>query len=559
MNIVSLTNRRQTAARAESQSSGAFVAIRRGSTDWMAASQLAGELFDESGLRLSNWLQTGHASIVKDGAHRTVYRLDLVSGCYYLKHYRAPRLRNWLLNAVRSCRALLERNASRWVATQGIATYETIAIGQRRIGPFVADSYLMTRAIENTVPLDELVRDGHDRSSCPLPTALRQSLAMKLGQLIARLHVGGLLHRDMHAGNVLVRILSDNDIRLWLIDPAPMSRRSSIGLRAIEANLALLNNSLAGMTTPADRCRFFRAYWQSIRSLGSGRCSARLVAKEFPPHEVVERVERSCGKALQACHRKNDRKWVTGNRRLIIADTAVRQCRAVAGIGKAQVEQFRDNPDLLYSDAVVQSWQARSPARKTAIVEVCVDGKPTACCAMMIQTTPSAVAAREDSSARRVWEGGHALLRRSIECPRPLLFVEVSAGHNAGRQYLLAEVLPNSLRLSEFLKHQSLNRDGCPTERSWQGCLLRLAGRIRSMHESGIDHQSLSAESVLIDASSEEYRIGFWQLDSIRLRRAVSRRQAVASLASLCSSIGRFRRSSHTERLRFRCSWCSPR
>lgn len=563
MNNVSLTSRRSTLLLAASTASCGFVSFRRGETDWSAQSQLCGELFDGQGLRLAHWMQTGRAAVVKDGVHRTVYRLALEAGGFYLKHYRAPRLRNLLQNLVRPCHAVLERDASQRVAELGVPTFETVAIGRRRVGAIVSDSFLVTRAIENAVALDELLQERHDHSSQPLTADLRRMLAEKLAQLVARLHAGGLVHRDMHAGNVLVRIGIDG-IRLWLIDPSPLSRRGTMGLRAIGANLALLNNSLASLLSAADRLRFFHAYWRAARSLDGGRFPAIVAAHALPPRDVVKNIDAGCARALRACHRKNDRKWVTGNRRLIIADSPTAQCRAVAAIGKEQAAKWRDDPESLFAVDVVRDWVSQTEMQKAAFVELRVGDAMTVCCATMIATDATKSPQRPLSAARRAWEGGHALLRRSLSCPRPLLFVKPTSGIAAAREYLVTESLPNAKRLSDCLERFAEPGRASLAETHLREGVMTLAARIRTMHEFGVDHGSLRAESVLVDRSMGHWDFAFWQLEDVCVRRTVSRRRAAESLAMLNQSVSRYGRITNGHRLRFlrnylkqrfRCHW----
>ena len=68
----------------------------------------------------------------------------------------------------------------------------------------VADSYLMTRDIPNSVPMDEFVLARQGNGS--MTSAMRRSIAVELGDLIARLHAGRIIHSDLHAGNVMIRI-----------------------------------------------------------------------------------------------------------------------------------------------------------------------------------------------------------------------------------------------------------------------------------------------------------------------------------------------------------------
>jgi tRNA A-37 threonylcarbamoyl transferase component Bud32 len=545
-----------------------FVQLRRRSTEWKVAACLLDEFFDRCGLKLDEWIRTGSADVVKNGVHRAVYRLTLSSGRYYLKHYRSPRLRNLLLNLVRSPRAEREYNAACGVAHQGVPTFEVVAIGRQRSGLVVSDSFLITRAIEDATPLDELVQGWIDRSIERPSAQFRHSLATNLGKLVARLHAGGLIHRDLHAGNILVDNRRDDVANLWLIDPTPMSRRSSLDLPILASNLALLNNSFAPHATSADRSRFFSAYWQTLHLQGAERLSTGLADDVNVRRTAIKRVEQSCAHALQHCFRKNDRKWVSGNRRLIIADTPQVACRAVAGLGKEAVSQFCENPELLFDNETLRRWIERSAERKSAIIELQVDGKAIACRATMMErpTARRLPGPSGDSLVRQIWEGAHALLRRSLACPRPLLFVAPNSGKNAGRQYLVTEESAGTVPLFEYISGLDVSGALHRQRTALADCVERLAVAVGWMHASGINHTRLSIDSVFVDMSRGDCHICFWQLESVQIRRRVTRRQAVESLARLSSSAvasKRFRRSLGVRFLkrylknRFRNEWKS--
>ena len=75
--------------------------LNRGKTCWTVQSHLVDALFDARGVRIEELLQTGEAEIIKTGPHRTVYRLSLPLGRFYLKHYRIPDWRALFQNLFR--------------------------------------------------------------------------------------------------------------------------------------------------------------------------------------------------------------------------------------------------------------------------------------------------------------------------------------------------------------------------------------------------------------------------------------------------------------------------
>ncbi|MEX2286255.1 MAG: lipopolysaccharide kinase InaA family protein, partial [Planctomycetaceae bacterium] len=252
--------------------------------------------------------------------------------------------------------------------------------------------------------------------------------------------------------------------------------------------------------------------------------------------------------------RKADRKWITGNRRLIIADSANRRCRGVAALGLARVTKLRDDPEMMFSPDAVRQWYEHSQTRKSAVVDVAVDGQaPKWCCATANRSIKPRLANRRfgaRSPSWRIWEAGHALLRRSLRCPQPLLFVEFTSDLGMHHQYLLTEAVPNASRLSDFLAAcGSLS----PTdrERMLERCLNRLALDVRRMFVRGIDHRALNAQNVLVSATGDACEIYFWGLEAVRVRLRLTPKQVMTSLASLNVSVPASLHVRLSHRLRF--------
>src|SRR5438477_8367159 len=70
--------------------------LTTGGVRWQVLPQWRHLLFGPNGLRLDEWLRSGLAHVVKNGPHRTVYRIALPGECIYLKHHRLPDVRAWL-------------------------------------------------------------------------------------------------------------------------------------------------------------------------------------------------------------------------------------------------------------------------------------------------------------------------------------------------------------------------------------------------------------------------------------------------------------------------------
>ncbi|MCH7689248.1 MAG: hypothetical protein IH899_21665, partial [Planctomycetes bacterium] len=294
--------------------------FNKGKTRWQVQSDLADVLFDAHGLRLEEWLQAGQAEIIKTGPHRTVYRLNLPSGRFYLKHYRIPDWRALFQNLFRPCKAELESNAAHRLRVLEINTFEPIALGKTYDFGLVKDSFLISREIENVETVQEFVQHTLSRLPESRQTVLRRHLALELGRLTARLHRGGLRHRDYHAGNLLMQVSPEQSVKLWLIDLHAVSFCRQLTLRHIKRNLSLLNHFFSHDTTKTDRLRFFRSYWNTLHSSQNASGPRKRYSASESFARVVRQTESFCERSGMRAFRKGDKKWVRGNRRLIIAD-----------------------------------------------------------------------------------------------------------------------------------------------------------------------------------------------------------------------------------------------
>src|SRR5262249_8673679 len=152
----------------------------------------------------------------------------------------------------------------------GLPTFEPVALGRTCRGGIVRDSFLVSREIADSVPLDEFIterfrNEEHEanRDAACAQSELRQQLARPLGKLTARLHTAGVEHADFHAANVLARQSTSPmpaEPELWLIDLHRVHFRRSLAASSRYCNLAVLHQFFVGRSTRAERLRFYRVY-----------------------------------------------------------------------------------------------------------------------------------------------------------------------------------------------------------------------------------------------------------------------------------------------------------
>src|SRR5262249_2457690 len=145
---------------------------------------------------------------------------------------------------------------------------------------------------------------------------------------------------------------------------------------------------------------------------------------------------------------------------------------------------------------------------------------------------------------------GHALLRRGIDTPKPIMFVERPAPQSA-RDYLLTEAIPESLGLAEFFVTLWPGMNAA-ARRDWVGLhLVWRALQLRRLPHAGFDHRDLKFANLLVARDPADPRVWLLDLEGVRVWRRLPARRAVQNLArinvsALVAGIG-----PKAERLRF--------
>jgi hypothetical protein len=122
-----------------------------GAVRWQVHPDWRDCLFNEHGLRFTEWRQSGGVETVKQAPHRTVYRIGLPLTTHhspltiFIKHYPLADLRAYLRQTMRPAKARSEAVKALALAALGIPTVEPLAIGEIPRG----ESWLITRGLEN--------------------------------------------------------------------------------------------------------------------------------------------------------------------------------------------------------------------------------------------------------------------------------------------------------------------------------------------------------------------------------------------------------------------------
>jgi tRNA A-37 threonylcarbamoyl transferase component Bud32 len=527
--------------------------LTAGGIHWRVVPEFQDLLFGPDGFRLNEWLRAGLARVVKHGPHRTVYHIVLPQLSFYLKHYRLVGLRSWLRELIRPAKARMEFDRALSVAARRVPTIHPLALGVGRRPGTLGDSFLVTRGLENTQTVSAFVEETHPRLERLSQTRLRQRLAQALGRFVARLHDAGIVHHDLHAANLLLRLEPGDQPSLHLIDLHAVHLKRPLGWRLSRYNLVLLNRWFVLRASRSDRLRFWHAYCRARfglpeRAAGSGPRTIVVGKRRQPIAQPARDLEWRTWKS-------NLRFWRSRDRRCLESNRYYRRLRsfrvtgwAVRDLSPAALDQLLADPDAPFTRTGARLLKD-SRSSTVADLDMPVNGVLRPVIYKRFRVTawrdPWLALVRR-TAAVRSWLFGHGLRERCLNTARPLAVFHRRRGFLAQEGYLLTEKIEAAVDLHEFLAGLRA-LDPLERQRQLRGQICATARLIGQLHRRQLGQRDLKATNLLIAGGAT------WLIDlvGVNVYRRLRFERRVQNLARLHASFHDSRELTRTDKLRF--------
>ncbi|MBY0522494.1 MAG: lipopolysaccharide kinase InaA family protein [Gemmataceae bacterium] len=456
---------------------------------WLIAPEWRDLLLGNEGLRLDEWLRSGQAQVVKHGPHRTVYRVCLPGLEFHLKHNRLMNTRAWLRELLRPAKARIEYQRALDVAARGVPTIAPLAVGEAvpLTGP--GDSFLITQTLENVEPLNAYLESSLPELPAARQTTIRQRLAEELGAFLARMHDAGVVHHDLHPGNLLLRQGAENRMELFLVDLHAVSLGQPLDWAASRANLTLLNRWFMLRALRTDRLRCWNAY-------------ARCRAWSVEPHgmeNLAQELERSTWKSNLGFWQSRQQRCLVTNRHYRRLSTHGFTGFAVTDLDVVSLETLLADPDAPFRHPALPLLK---DSRSATVAELAV---PVNGAVRPVIFKRFRVAARSDpwtallrrTPALRSWLHGHGLRDRGLPTPRPLAVFHRRQRGLLREGYLLVEKVQDAVDLHTAAARLAELPDD--HRRSiLRHAIERVAVLIRELHRRHVCHRDLKASNILV-------------------------------------------------------------
>ncbi|MFL5328455.1 MAG: lipopolysaccharide kinase InaA family protein [Gemmataceae bacterium] len=500
---------------------------------WHLPPALHAQLVGPNGLRLSEWLESGRATVVKEAPHRSIYHVNLGELDFYLKEYRTVGLQGFLRELARPVKAHTEfrRGAP---AELGVPAPRPMGWGVLGNALAPRASFLLTETVVGAEPLLRWL-------SPAMPPRSRQNLAKTLGEFLARLHAAGVVHRDLHPGNVLARMRADDSFELFLVDLHEVRVGTPSPWHVRRANLAVFNRYFVLRATRSDRLRFWHSYYE-------------YAASAIPDHPSA-----TPGALEEATWRSNALLWATRDRRCQDSNRYFRRIslagakgHAVAELDRGDLEQLLANPEAPF---FAPGAKLLKFGGASAVVEISarVDGQTVPVVWKRFGKSKLADALKNvvrPSGAVRSWVLGHGLIDAGLPTARPLAMAHRTQYGLPGGGYLLTAKIEYAVDLRAFVD----KLDALPKTQRDAVLRQRIAavGRVlRAFHRRFFVHRDLKAANLLTAIDPHDNRVWFIDLVGVRRRQRISRATRIRDLARLSASFHSHPSITLTDKLRF--------
>jgi len=495
---------------------------------------------------------------IKHNASRTVYRGAVSGHSIYLKQFHGRSLAHKVAKFLGVSRAAREMHFAQYLRANGVATPEPLAASSAN--PEWVATLEVPGAVQGDLWHTEQAAAGESGRR-----AIRHAASL-LAKMVARMHAAGVIHSDLHCGNVLI-VEGASGPEPVLTDLHRLKRRKRLSRTARAANLAQLLHDRRDTTSRTERLRFLKDYLAAAGAAGTLRGWEFLI--------------RSLGRRYTRKHyARRDRRIKGSNRYFAHLSLPGGWSGSVALASKYSPPASKAADQALTLDAwreVLSDLDALMSDERAEVVKDSPSGKVVRRMLKVGDTELDVYIKRprrkrswkvivdcfRRSRPLKAFRSGHQLLARGVNTALPLAAIERRSGPFLTDAILITETVPAShlnqflhVRFAHVADPQLAGLSESQAESVARHVLDDLGRVVRRLHDNNLAHRDLKSGNILVYWTPESGpSVVLVDLDGLREVSRISMRQRFQGLMRLNVSLLECTSVSHAGRLRMLLSY----
>jgi len=442
------------------------------------------------------------STLVKRSLFREVHRLDLTGDDgprVIVKQHIVRGTQEAVKYILWHSRARTEWDVSLKLEELGVPVAKTLGFGEsRRAGALLHQAVSVSEEILDVEPLALAMTDPvrHD------------GLVDALIQLVLDMHERGVDHSDLHGGN----LLATEDEKIVVIDLHAVRLRSRVSWSRRIAALGQLLWSLGAAVDSAGRARFVQRY------------AAELGLYSHDAGKLLDRVERWIARYESRRFKSRTRRCIINSSRFCI-DKPRGRC-----IHRRRIISARNVSELITAHR--EAVEAGSSAvlkrdRRSSLTRQKLGGEEV-CVKEFTSRGPRdrLVMRLWRSRAKLAWIAANGLIARGVPTPEPLAMLD---DLRTGDSFVITRFIEGATPLDAWVAGPGVT---CPP-RFRRELVDKLADVVRTLHETGVYAEDLSAKNVIIRRRDDTWQAHIVDVDNTHLWQKLTRRRRLWNLAQL--------------------------
>jgi len=505
-------------------------------------------LFSEGVLRFPQWLDANIVKTIKSGSHRSVYQIQLPEMDIHLKHNRIDGPRAFLRECFRATKAKNEFRMALDLLSLGIPTIAPLVFGTS--AGFLFDSFIITHTLENSTPLNDYWETLQSKT-WEESWIHRHELIKAMAIFLAAMHRKGVVHTDLHPGNLMVQTHPQNPIRIIMLDLHPVRIHCTcVPWKIRLENLAMLDRWGALHASLTDRMRLWDYYTKEVGEFEGDNAFAFHDKHWLKKQVIIMKALES--KANMKLWSSFDHRCMGNNRRFKKFHHNTIKGHHVADLGKGCL---LDLVNLQTTTGAPSSLRILKKSKSSEVIALTIKDGATEkkiiykkiFATKMIDPLLSLF--RPDGTSRS-WTMGHAMIIRQLPTPRPLAMWHT---HSVGLKVdgvIITEEIPNVMDMPKYLLKIDQLDEPIRTQ-TLRILVNKVAHLIRKMHDLSVSHRDLKSPNLMVSENGSTIKIWLVDLVGVRTHSHLTEERKAQNLARLNSSFVNSKQISNTERLRF--------